>query len=178
MTVTAWLGRRPLGRWGRQSDPDDIESAQAVSPNQILPRLVATVPHNVQAALLLSCAIPQWETVRWLLLEVQQLASTPRSFNRAAVSLCEMLPSYLPIWVLSFWDRLSKAYDTCWSWRSLDWVNAVRSMTPPLGLDGMVPCKIVCLKTLDKKYYLFRVTSKILMTKSSLAADPLMTDDT
>ena len=46
----------------------------------------------------------------------------------------------------------------------------------PLGLGGRVPHKITCLKALDKKSYLFRVTSKNLTTKSSLAAD-LMTEN-
>jgi len=37
----------------------------------------------------------------------------------------------LPIWVLSFWDRLSEAYDTCLSWRRcLDWVNALCTRRP------------------------------------------------
>ena len=88
-------------------------------------------PHDIQAALLLSCTVPQWETVRRLLLEVQQLTSTPQSFNRTAVSSCEVLPNYLPIWVLSFWDCLSEAYNTCQSWRrSLDWVNALCVQCP------------------------------------------------
>lgn len=34
-------------------------------------------PHKIHAALLLSCMVPQWETVKQLLLEVQQLIPTP-----------------------------------------------------------------------------------------------------
>jgi len=84
-------------------------------------------PHDVCATLLLGCAVPQWGTVRQLLLEVRQLTSTPQSFSRVAVLSCEtVLPKRLPIWVLSFWDRLSEAYDTCLSWRRcLDWANAL-----------------------------------------------------
>ena len=89
-------------------------------------------PHDVCATLLLGCTVPQWGTVRQLLLEVRQLASTPQSFSRVAVLSCEtVLPKHLPIWVLSFWDRLSEAYDTCLLWRRcLDWVNALCTRRP------------------------------------------------
>jgi len=88
-------------------------------------------PHDICATLLLGCAVPQWGTVRQLLLEVRQLASTPQSFSRVAVSSCKLLPDYLPIWVLSFWDRLSEAYDTRLSWRRcLDWVNTLCTQRP------------------------------------------------
>jgi hypothetical protein len=83
-------------------------------------------PHDVTATLLLSCVVPRWETVKWLLLDVRRLASAPRSFSRASVLSSEVLPNHLPIWVLSFWDRLSEAYDACLSWRrSLGWVDTL-----------------------------------------------------
>ena len=82
-------------------------------------------PHNIDAACLLSCAVPRQKTVKRLLLDAQRLVSTPRSFSRASVSSSELLPYRLPIWVLSFWDRLSEAYVTNLSWqRCLDWLNA------------------------------------------------------
>ena len=77
--------------------------------------------------LLLGCTVPQWGTVRQLLLEVRQLTSTPQSFSWVAVLLCEtVLPKRLSIWMLSFWDHLSEVYDTCLSWRRcLNWVNTL-----------------------------------------------------
>ena len=88
-------------------------------------------PHEIHATLLLSCTVPQWETVKQLLLEVQQLVSTPQSFNWAAVSLSEALPSCLPIWVLSFWDHLSEAYNAYLSWRGcLNWANVLHFQCP------------------------------------------------
>ena len=88
-------------------------------------------PHDVNATLLLSCVVPRWETVKWLLLDVWRLASTPRSFSRASVSSSEVLPNHLPVWVLSFWDRLSEAYDACLLWRrSLGWVDTLRARCP------------------------------------------------
>ena len=63
--------------------------------------------------------------------EVRQLPSSPRSFNSTAVSSHNALPERLPIWVLSFWSRLSKAYHTCASWRSsLNWANALCAWQP------------------------------------------------
>jgi len=73
--------------------------------------------HSIDATHLLSCAVPQQETVRRLLLDLQQLVSAPQSFNRASVSSRKVLPHRLPIWVLSFWDCLFEAYNICLSWR-------------------------------------------------------------
>jgi len=82
-------------------------------------------PHDVDAMLLLSCTVPPWETVKHLLLDIQWLTPTPQSLSRAAVSPGDALPNCLPIWVLSFWDRLSEAYEAYLSWRRCsDWVNA------------------------------------------------------
>ena len=66
-----------------------------------------------------------------LLSEVRRLPSTPQSFNSTAASSHNALPERLPIWVLSFWGRLSEAYHTCASWRSsLGWVNAPCAWQP------------------------------------------------
>ena len=90
-----------------------------------------SLPHYIHATLLLSCPVPQRETVEWLLSDIRQRVPTPRSFSRAAVLPCKVLPNHLPIWVLSFWDRLSEAYDTCLSWRkSLNWVNTACARHP------------------------------------------------
>ena len=86
-----------------------------------------SLPHTINATLLLSCAVPRRETVKRLLLGVRKLVPIPRSFNRAAVLPGKTLPSHLPIWVLSFWDRLSEAYGACLSWRRCrDWVGTPR----------------------------------------------------
>ena len=100
-------------------------------------------PHYIHATLLLSCPVPQRETMEWLLSDVRQCAPTPRSFSQAAVLPCKVLPNHLPIWVLSFWDRLSEAYDTCLSWReSLNWVNTACASIQPVSilLRGWIPC--------------------------------------
>jgi hypothetical protein len=100
-------------------------------------------PHQVRLAVLLTCGVPQRELLRKLLFGVQQLPSNPRSINWAALSSCEALPSLLPIWVLSFWDRLSEVHVTCMSWRKcLDWVDppsANRQRVAELGslVDGL-----------------------------------------
>ena len=90
-------------------------------------------PHDIDPALLLSCAIPRWETVKQLLSDVRGLTPAPQSLNRDAVVPGETLPNHLPIWVLSFWDRLLEAHDACLSWRRCDdWVN-----TPSVGSQGL-----------------------------------------
>ena len=66
-------------------------------------------PHQVRLVVLLTCRVPQRELLRKLLFSIQGLPSAPRSINQAALSSCEALPSLLPIWVLSLWDRLSLA---------------------------------------------------------------------
>ena len=87
---------------------------------------------GVQPELLLSCMVPQRETLKQLLADVRRISPAPRSFHRAAVSSSDVLPDRLPIWVLSFWDCLSKAYGTCLSWRkSLDWAKAPCSRHSP-----------------------------------------------
>jgi hypothetical protein len=81
-------------------------------------------PHNINAVLLLSCVVPRWETVKRLLSEVRQLAPAPQSLRRDAVLPGETLPDHLPVWVLSFWDRLSEAHGAYLSWRrSRNWVR-------------------------------------------------------
>ena len=77
-------------------------------------------PHEVCARLLLSCVVPRRGTIKQLLSELRRLSSTPQLLAWAAVSPCKTLPSHLPIWVLSFWDRLSEAYDARLSWRCQD----------------------------------------------------------
>lgn len=62
-------------------------------------------PHEIYVTLLLSRTVPQWETVKRLLLEVRRLVSAPKSLNRAAVSPSGGLPNHLPTRVLSFLDR-------------------------------------------------------------------------
>ena len=82
-------------------------------------------PHEIRAAILLGCVVPFRGTVKQLLSDLRKLSSIPQSFNRITVSSCEVLPNRLPIWVLSFWDRLSEAYEARLSWRKcLDWTNA------------------------------------------------------
>ena len=96
-------------------------------------------PHNVCTALLLSCVVPQQETVKRLLLDLQKLSSIPHSFKRTAVSSCQALPDCLPIWVLSFWDRLSEAFDTCLSWRvCLDWAQVPYKLHMANPLDSLI----------------------------------------
>ena len=83
-------------------------------------------PQEIRVGLLLACTVPQWETVKQLLLDVRQLASAPRSINRVAITSSEVLPNHLPVWVLSFWDHLSEAYGIYLSWRKcLDWADAL-----------------------------------------------------
>ena len=60
----------------------------------------------------------------------------------------------------------------------ISWSHSIHNLPPPPGLDGTVPCKIMCLKALDKKILLVLGVLEDFMTKSSLAVDPLMTDDT
>ena len=66
--------------------------------------------------------------------DVQQYTPTPRSFSWPAASPGKMLPDlpdHLPIWILSFWDRLSDAHDACLSWKKCrDWVNTPRVRSP------------------------------------------------
>ena len=96
-------------------------------------------PHNVCAALLLSCVVPQWETMKWLLFNLQKLSSIPHSFKRMAVSSCQALPDCLPIWVLTFWDCLSEAFDTCLSWRvCLDWAGVSYKPHMANPLDSLI----------------------------------------
>src|ERR1700753_986584 len=119
------------------SIPSDAESAlpaRSVSVNELLqyefpnpfwtpyagghvPTWSSSPPHHVHTAVLLSHGIPQRKVAQELLLDLQRLPSAPQSINRAALLLCEALPSLLPIWVLSFWDCLSEAYITSMSWR-------------------------------------------------------------
>ena len=96
-------------------------------------------PHNVCAALLLSCVVPQRETVKWLLFNLRKLSSIPHSFKWMAVSSCQVLPDCLPIWVLTFWDRLSEVFDTCLSWRvCLDWAGASYKPHMANPLDSLI----------------------------------------
>jgi hypothetical protein len=103
-------------------------------------------PHNVNARLLLSCTVPRWETVKHLLSDVRHLASTPQSLSRAAVLPDRTLPDRLPIWVLTFWDRLSEAHDTYLSWRRCrDWAHrlCVESDQPLLAeLDTLLQVRV------------------------------------
>ena len=81
-------------------------------------------PHNVCAALLLSCVVPQWDTAKQLLLDLWEFSPIPHLFKWTAISSCQALPDHLPIWVLSFWDCLSEAFDTCLSWMlEKPWLN-------------------------------------------------------
>ena len=48
-------------------------------------------PHDVHAGLLLSCMVPQWETMKQLLVELQKLSPSPQSFHRTTVLSCEVL---------------------------------------------------------------------------------------
>ena len=96
-----------------------------------VPTWPSSPPHHVHTAVLLSYGIPQRKVMQELLLDLQRLPSAPQSINRAALSSCEALPCLLPIWVLSFWDRLSEAYITSMSWRrSLDWVDPPSARSP------------------------------------------------
>ena len=90
-----------------------------------IPVWSGSLPHNVHTALLLAVQFLN-RRLKQLLLDVQWVTPTPCSFNRSMVLPCEMqLPSNLPLWVLSFWDCLSEAYNTCLSWRRcVDWVKA------------------------------------------------------
>jgi len=81
-------------------------------------------PPNINPALLLNHPVPHWDTVKQLLSDFQKLTPAPRSLSWAAVLPGKTLPNHLPIWVLSFWDRLSEAHDTHLSWRRCQkWVN-------------------------------------------------------
>lgn len=88
-------------------------------------------PQDIQVNLLLGCAVPQWETVKQLLSDVRRLEFAPRSINRVAIASSKVLPNHLPVWVLSFWDRLCEAYGTFLSWRKcLDWMDVPCGQRP------------------------------------------------
>ena len=89
-----------------------------------IPVWLDLAPSDINPTLLLSCPVPHWDTVKQLLSEFRTAAPTSRSLNRAAVLPRVTLPNQLPIWVLSFWDHLSEAYDAHLSWkRCHKWVN-------------------------------------------------------